>query len=1433
MKKKRFLTAALLLSLLWISGISVCAAEIQGKEQAGSVSSESGAIYANGEPLLIVATEPGYGKLYIDSNRDAQVSDGEVEITVLDASYTYDSDKGFYLANTSIYGGCLSSDFTGDTYVALIGPYSGFQDTSGNAASGGTVQELFGGNKSGTLIGNSQIIIAGGKVGSWIFGGSANSSLTGNTTITITDGIVGGNICSGGLNGNVNGNTSITINGGKIGDGVTGGWVYGGGYNGDVGGDTSVEITGGIVGGDVFGGCNRGGTVGKDTHVTLGGSAQINGTVLGGGGGYDNALVTVTGNTHVTLKDNAVIGMQGSGLLCGGGAECSIVNGSVFMEISGGTVYTIIPGGNLSPIGDNTGTGDAFVTMTGGNVTFLTNWGGDSSRPAVGSLTLDVSGADFSATTFNIGCDTADSSLGNVSIKIDSCDIASLQFISSIAGDLSVAFQDAMVENLYLSSPVTGNVDISFQASQAASFYLEPNVLNSSADSRLTFRECGSPTGKWGYLPSGQTTLTDVENPVLYGRNMNGNQFKTIQIKDSYLSMAGEEGTTLDTSPISYGKKLVVNSGTLRLCGLSYIFMPETEFISNPLLLNSLNSSGQGSPVCFSTVPDGTARLKWLANDGDSSRVVTCGDYITAAPSSAADTIFSSGEPSYVLKTDDNIHFIIGGDTASWTGKGWISGSLDKWCTCNVSKPVFEKYIFPIPQTQDSFSVVLHELTEEASDITANCPVVGHKGQTIAVSYELMDYTTADASIDSENRLTVSGTGCVNVAVTKSVNGRSSSDTVSFYFVGAPSSSEYENVYQSAEDILLEFDIKGIDAVSATASNSYIFNHSTSPQFVSGYKIEVQNDKLILTLPKEYMNSLEKKDYNMEAVINLKDSLYLYYSFTLSITDKRTPEGAPQLSADSLVYGNALNTITLSGDMSYKGLPVKGTFTLINPDAVPEVPADGRYSLAWSFTPENTDLYLETTGTSDMVIEPRQVTLIWNGTETRTYDGAPSNVTSSAGNLFGQDEITVIVNGGDSADAGTHTATALRLAGEKAGNYALPASASVNYIIKPAPGIASVTMEGWTYSPDNTGHKDPVPVSSTNGTENVTFLYKPKDAPDAAYEAGLPDHAGEYTVKAVFAATGNYMETTATADFTIAKAAKPDDLPNGGTILPPSSGQADSLKDLSAPEGWKWKDDTLKLVPGGSISAVLVYHDTTNYEQYEMTILISKLPEIILSATDSEYIIGEDRSSTIHCTGALQELTGVLMDGVKVDPANYTLKEGSTILTFSEKYMNQLTLGIHRVTLTYNAGNVDAVINVKEKSNNGNQNPDQDKDPGSSDDTPPDKDPTPPDDGAQDKDPTPDNDGTQSKDPTPDAGTQEEDSASSDNNAQEDDSAHTEQSTLSKKRRAPATGEPGQVVESDHDSWAFVPEMAIAILIIALMAALCIAAVLRSRKKRF
>ncbi|HEX3076014.1 MAG TPA: MBG domain-containing protein [Lachnospiraceae bacterium] len=82
-------------------------------------------------------------------------------------------------------------------------------------------------------------------------------------------------------------------------------------------------------------------------------------------------------------------------------------------------------------------------------------------------------------------------------------------------------------------------------------------------------------------------------------------------------------------------------------------------------------------------------------------------------------------------------------------------------------------------------------------------------------------------------------------------------------------------------------------------------------------------------------------------------------------------------------------------------------------------------------------------------------------------------------------------------------------------------------------GSGSVSMEGWTYGEPA---KDPVSTSTTNGTDHVTYEYKTKGAEDSSYSNTKPTVAGEYTVKATFAATEYYSEAIATADFTIAKA---------------------------------------------------------------------------------------------------------------------------------------------------------------------------------------------------------------------------------------------------------------------------------------------------------
>ena len=113
-------------------------------------------------------------------------------------------------------------------------------------------------------------------------------------------------------------------------------------------------------------------------------------------------------------------------------------------------------------------------------------------------------------------------------------------------------------------------------------------------------------------------------------------------------------------------------------------------------------------------------------------------------------------------------------------------------------------------------------------------------------------------------------------------------------------------------------------------------------------------------------------------------------------------------------------------------------------------------------------------------------------------------------------------------------------------------SNKVTVTIVKADGTASVSLSDWTYG--KTANK-PVPTSDTNGINNVTYQYKVKGADDTTYRDTLPSNAGDYTVKATFAATDNYNEVTATADFIIAKAtpavvisAAPSTLTGGGSV---------------------------------------------------------------------------------------------------------------------------------------------------------------------------------------------------------------------------------------------------------------------------------------------
>ncbi len=260
----------------------------------------------------------------------------------------------------------------------------------------------------------------------------------------------------------------------------------------------------------------------------------------------------------------------------------------------------------------------------------------------------------------------------------------------------------------------------------------------------------------------------------------------------------------------------------------------------------------------------------------------------------------------------------------------------------------------------------------------------------------------------------------------------------------------------------------------------------------------------------------------------------------------------------------------------------------------------------------------------------------------------------------------------------------------------------VTIAVRKSPGRATVTQEDWVYSSDNSNMKLPVVVSQTNGIEQVTYRYKPKGAKDEAYVVQVPMNAGEYTVQAVFAETENYLQTTATADFVIRKKHHPDNMLIGDETNKNVPKHVHQVKEVSLPEGWLWKDAEAPLIPGGVLTAWAEYVDTMNYEQYQMQIQMSQEAEIVADATDNTYTIGEDDHVVVTCTGALSEWKGVYLDGVNVDAANYVLKEGSTILTFSKAYLDALAVGTHKIVLSYTAGDVETALTIKKKDSGAN-----------------------------------------------------------------------------------------------------------------------------------
>lgn len=114
---------------------------------------------------------------------------------------------------------------------------------------------------------------------------------------------------------------------------------------------------------------------------------------------------------------------------------------------------------------------------------------------------------------------------------------------------------------------------------------------------------------------------------------------------------------------------------------------------------------------------------------------------------------------------------------------------------------------------------------------------------------------------------------------------------------------------------------------------------------------------------------------------------------------------------------------------------------------------------------------------------------------------------------------------------------------------------------------------------------------------------------------------------------------------------------------------------------------------------------TENYALYNSLIHYNWQKEsekgpILSDGTDTEYVIGSSNGASVHCSYDLSDFVSVAMDGETVDPSNYTLAAGSTLLTFKPAYLDTLSVGDHTVTLNYTNATITSVLTIKAASDN-------------------------------------------------------------------------------------------------------------------------------------
>lgn len=386
---------------------------------------------------------------------------------------------------------------------------------------------------------------------------------------------------------------------------------------------------------------------------------------------------------------------------------------------------------------------------------------------------------------------------------------------------------------------------------------------------------------------------------------------------------------------------------------------------------------------------------------------------------------------------------------------------------------------------------------------------------------------------------------------------------------------------------------------------------------------------------------------------------------------------------------------------------------------------------------------------------PKYTVTVTNGSGTGQYaQGETVTITAGAAPSGQQFKEWEVVSGTITLASSTSETTTFTMPAEAVSvkanyeavpvtGYTITATAGANGSITPsgAVGVAAGGSQTFTISPSsgyviNTLKVDGVEVTATasytfsdvnaNHTIEVTFKQESQtpDVPDVTAPS-ITTQPGNATVK-----------VGETATFTIA--ASGTDLTYQWQI---DRNDGNGWVNIAGATATSYTTSTVNISCNGFKYQCVVSNSagTVTSNTAVLTVTENTTPDPdpvdyeILDGANSSWEQNSDGSLSIRGSGEFSKFVGVKVDGNLVDAKNYTVKEGSTIVTLKADYLNSLSVGSHTFEMIWTDGTASTNFTIKEDTSgngdnnqndndNNNSNPDdndkKDEVPKTGDDTP-------------------------------------------------------------------------------------------------------------------